>query len=111
MVDLAVAVGKRIRAYRNLQGLTQEDLAERAGLHDTYIGQVERGEKNLTIKSLGKIASALGVAASDLLAHTDESRVDSIPQKIYSLVISRPLQEQEMIEGILYQLISFKDRS
>ena len=51
MSDIAKIVGKRLRSYRTAQGLSQEKLAERAGLHPTYIGLVERGEKNLTIES------------------------------------------------------------
>uniref|UniRef100_UPI0040289E14 helix-turn-helix domain-containing protein n=2 Tax=Eubacteriales incertae sedis TaxID=538999 RepID=UPI0040289E14 len=48
-------LGKRIRTERIDKKMTQEELAERAGLHPTYIGQVERGEKSLTITSLEKI--------------------------------------------------------
>ena len=49
MSDIAKTVGKRLRGYRTSIGFSQEKLAEKAGLHPTYIGQVERGEKNLTI--------------------------------------------------------------
>ena len=48
-------LGQRIRAERTARKMTQEELAERADLHPTYIGQVERGEKSLTIASLEKI--------------------------------------------------------
>lgn len=47
-------LGQRIRAERTARKMTQEELAERADLHPTYIGQVERGEKSLTIASLEK---------------------------------------------------------
>ena len=47
-------LGRRIRAERTAKKMTQEELAERAGLHPTYIGQVERGEKSLTVAALKK---------------------------------------------------------
>jgi transcriptional regulator with XRE-family HTH domain len=56
---IAVRVGNKIREERIRKGLSQEDLAEKCGLHRTYIGSVERGEYNLTIGSLDRIAKAL----------------------------------------------------
>ena len=55
-------LGKRIRTERIDKKMTQEELAERAVLHPTYIGQVERGEKSLTITSLEKIVEGLGIS-------------------------------------------------
>ncbi len=59
-------LGRRIRAERTAKKMTQEELAERAGLHPTYIGQVERGEKSLTVASLEKIVVGLEISFSDL---------------------------------------------
>lgn len=72
MSDIAKTVGKRLRCYRQAQGLSQERLAELAGLHPTYIGQVERGEKNLTIESLEKITVALQVSMSGVFELVEE---------------------------------------
>jgi transcriptional regulator with XRE-family HTH domain len=58
--------GDAIRSRRVFLGLSQEELAEKAGLHRTYIGMVERAEKNLTIFNAVKLARALGVPVSDL---------------------------------------------
>lgn len=66
-IACARTLGNRIRAAREKRDLSQESLAERADLHPTYIGQVERGEKNLTIVSLLKIAAALGISPDALL--------------------------------------------
>ena len=56
-----VAFGARVRALRDDAGLTQEALAAAAGLHWTYIGQVERGQRNLTYKNILRLARGLGV--------------------------------------------------
>ena len=60
-------VGKRIRALRNDTGLSQEDFAEKCDLDRTYISDVERGERNISIINLNKIAKALKVRLSQLL--------------------------------------------
>ena len=59
--------GDRVRAIREAKGLSQEGLAERAGLHWTYIGQVERGQRNLSLHNILKIASGLDVDAGELV--------------------------------------------
>ncbi len=59
-------VGFRIREVRQERGLSQEKLAALADLHRAYIGQIERGEKNIGLKNLEKIAKALGVNIKDL---------------------------------------------
>lgn len=64
MADINRRVGNKIRYYREKKGLTQEALAFEAGLHRAYVGQIERGEKNIGIQNLEKIAKALGVGAS-----------------------------------------------
>lgn len=56
-----VEFGNRVRAIRESQGLSQEELADRAGLHRTYIGMIERAEKNLTLLNVYKIAKGLHV--------------------------------------------------
>jgi transcriptional regulator with XRE-family HTH domain len=67
MDDITVQVGFRIRLLREARGLSQEKLAELAGLHRVYVGQVERGEKCPTIITLDKIAGAMGVEIADLV--------------------------------------------
>ena len=64
--ELKRAFGLRIRSLRKSKKLSQEDLAEKAELHPTYIGGVERGERNPSFESILRIASALGVSPSQL---------------------------------------------
>lgn len=61
-------VGETIRAYRKQAGFTQEKLAEKADLHHNFIGEVERGNMEISLGSLLKIAKALRVRVSDLVA-------------------------------------------
>ncbi len=58
--------GSRVRALRRAHGWSQEQLADRAALHRTYIGSVERGERNISLVNMEKIAAALGIPLSDL---------------------------------------------
>ncbi|EER47839.1 helix-turn-helix domain-containing protein [Actinobacillus minor] len=60
-------LGLSIKLERVRRGLSQEELAERAGLHRTYIGMVERAERNITVVNLALIAKALGVSIGSLL--------------------------------------------
>jgi transcriptional regulator with XRE-family HTH domain len=64
---LSATVGINIKKYRKMLNISQEELAERAGLHRTYIGGVERGERNITLDSLQVIAVALNVAPVELI--------------------------------------------
>ncbi len=67
MTDINKEVGFNIRRIREDRGLSQEKLAGLAGLHRAYVGQIERGEKNIGLKNLEKIAKALKVNMKDLL--------------------------------------------
>ena len=64
-------LSNNIWAFRKTRGLSQEALAEKCNLHRTYIGAVERGERNVTLSTLELIAGALGVSVPELL--TEES--------------------------------------
>lgn len=64
--QIVIQVGKRIRALRETKGFSQEGLAEKSGLHRTYIGGVERGLRNPSLKSLVRMAKALGVGVGQL---------------------------------------------
>ncbi|MFZ2226258.1 MAG: helix-turn-helix transcriptional regulator [Candidatus Moraniibacteriota bacterium] len=59
--------GEKVRTERLRQGLSKEKLASKAGVHRTYIGMIERAEKNITLENIEKIAKALKVDISNLL--------------------------------------------
>lgn len=63
---IALKFGLVVRRFRLEQGISQEGLAERAGLHRTYIGMIERAEKNITLENIGKVSKALNLKLSEL---------------------------------------------
>lgn len=65
--NLNIIVARNVRKIRKEKGISQEQLAIMCGLHRTYIGSVERGERNLTLVSLQRIATALGAKPEELL--------------------------------------------
>ncbi|MFA6446409.1 MAG: helix-turn-helix transcriptional regulator [Candidatus Paceibacterota bacterium] len=62
-----IRFGEHIRNERMRRGLSQEELGEKAGVHRTYVGMIERGEKNITLLNIEKFARALGVRISVLV--------------------------------------------
>lgn len=69
-----VAFGETVRDLRSSQGYSQEEFAARASVHRTYIGGIERGERNPTLSTICKIAHALRVAPVDLLGNVGAKR-------------------------------------
>ena len=65
--EVLVKFGKKVRDERTKLGLSQEELASRAGVHRTYIGMIERGEKNITLLNMEKFASALNLELRQLI--------------------------------------------
>ncbi|WP_283643237.1 helix-turn-helix domain-containing protein [Croceibacter atlanticus] len=68
--DILIKFGNRVRELRKLKNLSQEELAFRADVHRTYIGMIERAEKNITLLNIEKIANALEVSINDLFNET-----------------------------------------
>ena len=64
--DILIAFGERVRELRKQKGLSQEDLSFKADLHRTYIGMIERAEKNITLINIEKIVNALNVDIKEL---------------------------------------------
>ena len=108
-MSIAKIIGDRIRAYRNQKGWSQEYLAEKADVHRTYIGQLERGKKNATIESISKIAGALGVSLSRLFENISiEQQENNLPAQCYALLQEQPVNDQKALADILVALIQYK---
>ena len=84
--DIWVALGRRLRHLRKERLLTQEEVAERAGLNAKYYAQVERGQRNISIGSLLKIADGLGVSPADLFQFPYLRQLTNEDEEIIALV-------------------------
>lgn len=102
MGKISIETGRRIRNYRTNQHMSQEALAEKCGLHPTYIGQLERGEKNATLESIGKIADGLSIPLSRLLENIgSENDGENIPLEAYRILQERSETDQKKLIQIL----------
>ena len=68
-IELLNKFGEKVREERLKRGLSQEELAGKAGVHRTYIGMIERGEKNITLTNINKVANALDLKIDQLLSN------------------------------------------
>ena len=92
------AVGAQIRSLRKARKLSQEQLAERANLHYTMIGSVERGARNITLENLAKIAKGLGVPLRELFP--SESRQDESTRELAALLAIVDQSTSELILSV-----------
>ncbi|RAK18874.1 helix-turn-helix protein [Anoxybacillus vitaminiphilus] len=112
MSNLPKLIGERIRNFRKEKGLSQEELAHKANLHTTYIGQLERGEKNATLESVEKVANALEISLEDLFrsinphANSHEYTLSQIVTRLQTMSI----KDQKMILKFLDLLQDWKDQ-
>lgn len=108
MSDISKIIGARIRSYRLQLGLSQEKVAELSGCHPTYIGQVERGEKNATLESIEKIVFALNVPLAKIFDRYDAASDTDIPTRCYDLLLSKSKAEQEELYKIILAIEKYK---
>ena len=73
-MTLQEAVGLRIRTLRKAKGFSQEDFADHCGIHRTYMGSMERGEKNVSLEILAKVAKGLKLSLSELLKDVETTK-------------------------------------
>lgn len=110
MSHISIIVGERIKKQRNQLGLTQEELAERCGLHHTYIGQLERGEKNATLESIAKVVVGLNTSFElffEKLTPDSEAK-PSIAAECYDLIDALTPNEQRAMWEIITKAIEYK---
>lgn len=108
METISAVFGRRVKNLRTGKKMSQEKLAEASGLHSTYIGQIERGEKSPTLESICKIAAGLNTSLGELFKNMDaaEAEEESYADKIYNAVLSLPPSKQKKIYRIIEDIIS-----
>lgn len=67
--DIRIRFGRRLRGIRQERGLSQEELAFKAGLHRTYVSSAERGQRNVGLVNIGRLAQALDIEIGELFTH------------------------------------------
>lgn len=110
--NLQNLLGGKIRNFRKQLGLTQEELAERAGLHYSYIGQVERGDKNPSLNSLRKMAEALNVGVDMLLEETQQYELvdtELLQKELWKITRNRPAEDLQLLLEIAKNLFERLD--
>lgn len=106
--------GGKVRALRKAKSLTQEQLGERAGLHHTYIGAIERAECNLSMDNIEKIAKGLEVKSEELFAFSSEqisvSEKDKLVMEIAASLKERDVETLKQILNIVKEILKLADR-
>lgn len=115
MSELLELVGARIRDLRKSRDLSQEALAENAGFNPSYIGFIERAERNISLKNLEKIAAALDVAVYELFTYVKEreelSHDDANIIKIISLLRTHEPKHILMVLNIITEIFDTYDKN
>ena len=96
-------VGARVRQLRKAAGLTQEQLARRAGMDYKYLGSVERGERNVTLENLERIVKALGVEPYDLFAFRADKRAS--PKGGEDLLVNLVRRSDPAIRPLIIEVV------
>ncbi|UKJ44676.1 helix-turn-helix domain-containing protein [Lysinibacillus sp. ACHW1.5] len=113
MDSLVKSVGLQIRILRKSKKFSQEELAFKANVHPTYIGQIERGEKNLTISSLNQITNALEVNLADFFSviGTNYDSTENLPYRLIIEILQEiDIDEQKQLFEILKKIVEFKKK-
>jgi transcriptional regulator with XRE-family HTH domain len=111
MQKIRIELGRRIRDLRKMRGWSQEKLGEMADLHPTYIGGIERGERNVAFENLIHIASAFGLTLSQFFDYQkgNKSRRDTLKADMISSLQRRDEGELNLLLDILKAFDEWKN--
>ncbi|OME83099.1 hypothetical protein BK120_14965 [Paenibacillus sp. FSL A5-0031] len=109
MAELISQIGKQIRILRKNRGLTQEQLGERVQLPQSYIGGVERGEKNISIETLERLIHALRVSPAELFGTELPTEKEKLLDSLKVLLQHRNSQEIEIIYKLSKDVLTVFD--
>jgi len=87
-MDICEVVGKRLRELRRLKGLSQEKMAETAGVNSKYYSEIERGKRNVTLRVMEKMAANLGITLEELFRFPVREKISPLGEEVVALIIS-----------------------
>ncbi|UPK43945.1 helix-turn-helix domain-containing protein [Paenibacillus pabuli] len=105
-MSLPEDVGNRIRELRKAKGWTQEQLAEAAGLHYSYIGGVERGDRNISLETLEKIINGLQVTAEEIFKFNEDSEYKRALDEHITLISGKSSDEIASLTKINKEILT-----
>ena len=105
-MNLPESVGNRIRDLRKANGWTQEQLAEAASLHYSYIGGVERGDRNISLETLEKIITAFNVPAIEFFRFKDETDRRKALDEHMALLSNRSAEEIAALTRVIGEVVT-----
>jgi transcriptional regulator with XRE-family HTH domain len=112
--DVLIQVGKRIREIRKAKGFSQNALAEKCNFTFSYIGGVERAEKNISLINLAKIADGLGVGIHQFFIYSYEyerlSENEELIKELVTMLIDQNPNTIEMAKNILKEIIRYSQK-
>ncbi|RUS43553.1 helix-turn-helix domain-containing protein [Cohnella sp. AR92] len=110
MADILNLVGSKIRDYRKAKGLSQDQLAELCGFHFSYIGGVERGERNISLENLAKIAETLELEPKVFFdfeqpfVQPPSDKKEAALQEVLTLLQAKELRHIQMTKKLLVEI-------
>ncbi|MGC5774876.1 helix-turn-helix domain-containing protein [Paenibacillus pabuli] len=105
-MNLPESVGNRIRELRKAKGWTQEQLAEAAGLHYSYIGGVERGDRNISLETLEKIINGLQISAEEIFKFKEESEYNRALDEHITLISGKSSDEITSLTKMVKEVLN-----
>jgi len=97
IADLMNQIGKQVRILRKNRGLTQAELGEKVELPQSYIGSIERGEKNISLETMERLIDALRITPAELFGTVQPSEKEQVLDSLKILLCNRDLNEIEII--------------
>lgn len=110
-MNLPKIVGLKIKEIRKSKGWTQEQLAETASIHYSYIGGIERGERNISLETLQKIIDALEVSAVELFPANTTILKNEVLKEHIEMISERPIQDIELIHRVSKDILNALDET
>jgi len=105
MSDIMERFSKRVRDMRQLRGISQEQLALKAGINVSFLGQIERGTKKPTIDTIDKLLDALDISYQDFFDfESDVNQGSAVLDKIMYELKPRPVEEQQLIYDLMRKI-------